>query len=95
MDDAAFGEATLLDQPLHDKIIGMGIDPDILAELTAIAHSTLKQAVGLPVAGNSVDRNVRRVVQPAAIFDVLIGWLRPLKQGKYSVYPQLRLTSGK
>ena len=49
----------------------------------------LEQPVDPPVAGQPMDRDVGLVVQPFALLDVCVGWLRAIKQGKYPVYAGL------
>ena len=89
MDDPALLKAALLDQPLHRRIVGVGIDADIGGKKLAMLGGALEQAVDPPVAGQPMDRDVGLVVQPFALLDVCVGWLRAIKQGKYPVYAGL------
>ena len=89
MDDPALLKAALLDQPLHRRIVGVGIDADIGGNAFAMIGGALEQPVDPPVAGQPMDRDVGLVVQPFALLDVCVGWLRAIKQGKYPVYAGL------
>ena len=55
----------------------------------ALLGGALEQPVDPPVAGQPMDRDVGLVVQPFALLDVCVGWLRAIKQGKYPVYAGL------
>ena len=76
MDDPALLKAALLDQPLHRRIVGVGIDADIGGKKLAMLGGALEQPVDPPVAGQPMDRDVGLVVQPFALLDVCVGWLR-------------------
>ena len=89
MDDPALLKAVFLNQPLHLRIVGVGIDADIGGNAFAMIGGALEQPVDPPVAGQPMDRDVGLVVQPFALLDVCVGWLRAIKQGKYPVYAGL------
>ena len=89
MDDPALLKAALLDQPLHRRIVGVGIDADIGGKKLAMLGGALEQPVDPPVAGQPMDRDVGLVVQLFALLNVRVGRLRAIKQGKYSVYAGL------
>ena len=89
MDYTAHLKTALLDQPLHRRIVGVGIDADIGGKKLAMLGGALEQPVDPPVAGQPMDRDVGLVVQPFALLDVCVGWLRAIKQGKYPVYAGL------
>ena len=89
MDDPALLKAVFLNQPLHRRIVGVGIDADIGGNAFAMIGGALEQPVDPPVAGQPMDRDVGLVVQPFALLDVCVGWLRAIKQGKYPVYAGL------
>ena len=65
--------------------------PHFLKPLFSISRCivVLEQPVDPPVAGQPMDRDVGLVVQPFALLDVCVGWLRAIKQGKYPVYAGL------
>ena len=83
MDDPALLKAVFLNQPLHRRIVGVGIDADIGGNAFAMIGGALEQPVDPPVAGQPMDRDVGLVVQPFALLDVCVGWHRAIKQGKY------------
>lgn len=89
MDDPALLKAVFLNQPLHRRIVGVGIDADIGGKMLAMLGGALEQPVDPPVAGQPMDRDVGLVVQPFALLNVRVGWLRAIKQGKYPVYAGL------
>lgn len=89
MDDPALLKAVFLNQPLHRRIVGVGIDADIGGNAFAMIGGALEQPVDPPVAGQPMDRDVGLVVQLFALLNVRVGRLRAIKQGKYSVYAGL------
>ena len=89
MDDPTLLKAVFLNQPLHRRIVGVGIDADIGGNAFAMIGGALEQPVDLPVTGQPMDCDVGLVVQPFALLDVRVGRLRALEQSKHPVYAGL------
>ena len=60
---------------LHDRVVVVGVDAQVFCCLLAVGNDLAQQAVNLPVAGNRVNRAIRRVGKPGALLDDAVGWV--------------------
>ena len=68
VNDAAIGEAVLLDIVLHDMVVLMGIDADVCITLETEVHDVAEDVVNIRVAGNAMyDMIGLYVIQPLTI----------------------------
>ena len=77
VDDAAIGEAVLLDIVPHDSILLMGIYADVCIMRETEVHDVTEDAVNVRIAGNTVNDMIGLcVIQPLTIVYVRVGRLR-------------------
>ena len=53
----------------------VGVDAQMFCCLLAVGNDLAQQAVNLTVAGNRVNRAIRRVGKPGALLDDAVGWV--------------------
>jgi len=83
VDDAAILEPVPAQVVLHDLVIFMCIDPDIVRDAVQVIHHGPKYAVYVRQFGNAMDDIIRLfVVQPGAAFDDGIGGIRGRDAGE-------------
>ena len=77
VDDAAIGEAVLLDVVLHDTIIFMSIDSDVCIMRETEVHDIVKDAMNIWITGYTMNDMVGQgVVCPLTIIYLRVGRLR-------------------
>ena len=68
VDDAAIGEAVLLDVMLHDTIIFMSIDSDVCIMRETEVHDIVKDAMNIWITGYTMNDMIGLyIVQPLAV----------------------------
>ncbi len=57
---------------LHDHVVAMGVDADVLCLLEGEVKHCFQDALGALLAGNAMDDSVRLVVEPLSLVDLRI-----------------------
>ena len=89
MNDAAAPKAAFGNEMLHDFVIVMGINAQLRAYGFTIIHGGGKYALYGTVGPDAVDGAIGLVIEPLAVFDLSIGGVFPLNQGKDAVDPMI------
>ncbi|MBR4257842.1 MAG: hypothetical protein IKQ17_02300 [Kiritimatiellae bacterium] len=74
MDDSATLEASFLQQPLHDDIIGMGVDAKVTAPGKCPFDAGTPNTLCAAVARKSMNHTVWAVIQPIAAMNLAVCW---------------------
>ena len=86
VDDAAFDEAFVFEGALHDLVVGVCVNTDILRDAFAKIGGGFENTAHRAVSGDTMDRDVRIIVQPFAVFDVTVRRIVARKQRENAVY---------
>lgn len=73
VDDAAIDEPLFAECSLHDGVVSMGVDTDIVVLLKCKLHDVVEDAFDLSAAGYAMDGGIGLVVDPRSIIDDVIG----------------------
>ena len=83
MDNAAVEEAIFPDVVLHDAVVAVGIDANVVLMGEAVVHDASEDAVGTRRTGNAMDDAVGLfVVEPRPVVDVVVGGFRRGQEGE-------------
>ena len=74
VDDSATLEASFLQQPLHDDIIGMGVDAKVTAPGKCPFDAGTPNTLCAAVARKSMNHTVWAVIQPVAALNLAVCW---------------------
>ena len=80
-DNAAVGEAVLLDEVLHDAVVAVRVDAQVRVSRGGEIDDRRKDPMVLRVARDAVDDTVGLVGEPGAV-DIIVRWLRGGKKGE-------------
>ena len=74
VDDSASFETRFLQQPLHDKIVGMGVDTKVGAASKCPFDAGMPNTLCAAVARKSMNHSVWAVIQPVAALNLAVCW---------------------
>ena len=83
LDDATVLKTSMLQAMLHDFIVTMGINADVMIMPETVVHDTAKDTMSIGITGNTMDYMIGFcIIKPLSLVDLGISWFGRSKESK-------------